>query len=162
MAKPGDAGQRFLDLHRRAGRSDDVPVGAGCQISRARSFYRGGAEQLYDPTDLGTCQKISAKRRENKKSTRHTLELRRFGESAARAGFQAEPHLAGLSKRRPNGDYVSWPGLFAVSSEPVTPPFFYGWIIAAISMLAGFFSAGVSNITMAWGSERSSPGYPLT
>ena len=44
----------------------------------------------------------------------------------------------------------------------MTPPFFYGWIIAAISMLAGFFSAGVSNITMAWGSERSSPGYPLT
>jgi MFS family permease len=31
----------------------------------------------------------------------------------------------------------------------VTPPFFYGWIIVAISMLAGFFSAGVSNITMA-------------
>jgi MFS family permease len=31
----------------------------------------------------------------------------------------------------------------------VTPPFFYGWIIVAISMIAGFFSAGVSNITMA-------------
>jgi predicted MFS family arabinose efflux permease len=31
----------------------------------------------------------------------------------------------------------------------VTTPFFYGWIIVAISMLAGFFSAGVSNITMA-------------
>ena len=31
----------------------------------------------------------------------------------------------------------------------MTPPFFYGWIIVAISMLAGFFSAGVSNITMA-------------
>ncbi|HEU4341162.1 MAG TPA: MFS transporter [Candidatus Binatia bacterium] len=28
-------------------------------------------------------------------------------------------------------------------------PFFYGWIIVAISMVAGFFSAGVSNITMA-------------
>jgi hypothetical protein len=36
----------------------------------------------------------------------------------------------------------------------VTPPFFYRWIIVAISMLAGFFSAGVSNITMAWGSAR--------
>lgn len=31
----------------------------------------------------------------------------------------------------------------------MTPPFFYGWIIVAISMVAGFFSAGVSNITMA-------------
>jgi MFS family permease len=31
----------------------------------------------------------------------------------------------------------------------VTLPFFYGWIIVAISMIAGFFSAGVSNITMA-------------
>lgn len=31
----------------------------------------------------------------------------------------------------------------------MTPPFFYGWIIVAISMLAGFFSAGVSNVTMA-------------
>jgi MFS family permease len=31
----------------------------------------------------------------------------------------------------------------------VTLPFFYGWIIVAISMVAGFFSAGVSNITMA-------------
>ena len=31
----------------------------------------------------------------------------------------------------------------------MTTPFFYGWIIVAISMLAGFFSAGVSNITMA-------------
>ena len=31
----------------------------------------------------------------------------------------------------------------------MTPLFFYGWIIVAISMLAGFFSAGVSNITMA-------------
>jgi MFS family permease len=31
----------------------------------------------------------------------------------------------------------------------VTPPFFYGWIIVAISMVAGFFAAGVSNITMA-------------
>jgi MFS family permease len=31
----------------------------------------------------------------------------------------------------------------------VTPPFFYGWIIVAISMVAGFFSAGVSNVTMA-------------
>jgi MFS family permease len=30
----------------------------------------------------------------------------------------------------------------------VTLPFFYGWIIVAISMVAGFFSAGVSNITM--------------
>jgi MFS family permease len=30
----------------------------------------------------------------------------------------------------------------------VTLPFFYGWIIVAISMIAGFFSAGVSNITM--------------
>jgi MFS family permease len=31
----------------------------------------------------------------------------------------------------------------------VALPFFYGWIIVAISMIAGFFSAGVSNITMA-------------
>jgi MFS family permease len=31
----------------------------------------------------------------------------------------------------------------------VTPPFFYGWIIVAISMIAGFFSAGVSIVTMA-------------
>jgi MFS family permease len=31
----------------------------------------------------------------------------------------------------------------------VTPLFFYGWIIVAISMIAGFFSAGVSNVTMA-------------
>jgi MFS family permease len=31
----------------------------------------------------------------------------------------------------------------------VTPPFFYGWIIVAISMVAGFFSAGVSNVVMA-------------
>jgi MFS family permease len=31
----------------------------------------------------------------------------------------------------------------------VTLPFFYGWIIVAISMVAGFFSAGVSNVTMA-------------
>lgn len=30
----------------------------------------------------------------------------------------------------------------------MTLPFFYGWIIVAISMVAGFFSAGVSNITM--------------
>jgi len=30
----------------------------------------------------------------------------------------------------------------------VTLPFFYGWIIVTISMVAGFFSAGVSNITM--------------
>jgi MFS family permease len=31
----------------------------------------------------------------------------------------------------------------------VTLPFFYGWIIVAISMVAGFFSSGVGNITMA-------------
>jgi MFS family permease len=31
----------------------------------------------------------------------------------------------------------------------VALPVFYGWIIVAISMVAGFFSAGVSNITMA-------------
>lgn len=31
----------------------------------------------------------------------------------------------------------------------MTLPFFYGWIIVTISMVAGFFSAGVSNITMA-------------
>ena len=31
----------------------------------------------------------------------------------------------------------------------MTPPFFYGWIIVAISMIAGFCSAGVSNVTMA-------------
>jgi hypothetical protein len=30
----------------------------------------------------------------------------------------------------------------------VTLSFFYGWIIVGISMIAGFFSAGVSNITM--------------
>jgi MFS family permease len=31
----------------------------------------------------------------------------------------------------------------------VALPFFYGWTIVAIAMVAGFFSAGVSNITMA-------------
>lgn len=31
----------------------------------------------------------------------------------------------------------------------MTPPFFYGWLIVAIVMLAGFLAAGVSNITMA-------------
>jgi MFS family permease len=31
----------------------------------------------------------------------------------------------------------------------VALPFFYGWIIVAIAMVAGFFAAGVSNITMA-------------
>jgi MFS family permease len=31
----------------------------------------------------------------------------------------------------------------------VTPPFFYGWIIVGISMLAGFLGSGVSNVTMA-------------
>src|SRR5215510_7059413 len=100
MAKAGDARQRFLDLHRCAGRRDDFPVGVGSQVSRSRGFYRGGAEQLYDPTDLGADQKISAKRRKNKKSIRHTLELRRFGESAAHARFQVEPRLARLSARR--------------------------------------------------------------
>src|SRR5262249_25574562 len=88
----------------------------------------------------------SAERCKNKKGIRHTLELRRFGESAAHARFQTEPRLAGLSARRAT---VSQPRFCAVNSEPVTPPFFYGWIIVAISMLAGFFSAGVSNITMA-------------
>ena len=29
------------------------------------------------------------------------------------------------------------------------PPFFYGWIIVAIAMIAGFISSGVSNVTMA-------------
>src|SRR5262249_18784116 len=100
MAKAGNAGQRFLDLYRCAGRGDDVPVGVGSQVSRPRGFYSGGAEQLYDPTDLGAGQKISAKRRENKKRIRHPLELRRFGESAAHAGFKAESRLAGLSARR--------------------------------------------------------------
>ena len=85
------------------GRGDDLPVGAGSQVSRARSFYCGGAEQLYDPTHFGTCQKISTERRENKKSIRRTLELRRFGESAADAWFQAESRLAGLSERRATG-----------------------------------------------------------
>jgi len=28
-------------------------------------------------------------------------------------------------------------------------PFFYGWLIVAITMVAGFLAAGVSNITMA-------------
>src|SRR5258706_11602933 len=28
-------------------------------------------------------------------------------------------------------------------------PFFYGWIIVAIAMIAGFISSGVSNVTMA-------------
>jgi MFS family permease len=28
-------------------------------------------------------------------------------------------------------------------------PFFYGWLIVAIAMIAGFFSSGVSNVTMA-------------
>src|SRR4030095_13953778 len=104
MAKPGDARERFLDLRRCAGRGDDVPVGVGSQVSRARSFYRGGAEQLYDPTDLGTYQEVFAEGRKNKKSIRRALELRRFGESAADAWLPAEPRLAGLSKRRPNGD----------------------------------------------------------
>jgi sugar phosphate permease len=31
----------------------------------------------------------------------------------------------------------------------VTPPFFYGWIIVGIAMLAGFLGSGVSNVTMA-------------
>src|SRR5215813_9599492 len=100
MAQAGDTGQRFLDLYRCAGRGDDVPVGVGSQVSRPRGFYRGGAEQLYDPTDLGAGQKISTKRRKNKKSIRHALELRRFGESTAHARFQAAPRLARLSARR--------------------------------------------------------------
>jgi MFS family permease len=33
--------------------------------------------------------------------------------------------------------------------SPVTLPFFYGWLIVAIVMLAGVLAAGVSNITMA-------------
>src|SRR5215510_16331068 len=107
MAQAGDTGQRFLDLYRRAGRGDDVPVSVGSQVSRPRSFYSGGAEQLYDPTDLGAGQKISTKRRKNKKSIRHTLELCRFGESAADARFQAEPRLAGLSARSANHDFFS-------------------------------------------------------
>ncbi|HYJ16845.1 MAG TPA: MFS transporter, partial [Candidatus Limnocylindria bacterium] len=28
-------------------------------------------------------------------------------------------------------------------------PFFYGWIIVVIAMVAGFFASGVSNVTMA-------------
>ena len=28
-------------------------------------------------------------------------------------------------------------------------PFFYGWLIVAIAMIAGFISSGVSNVTMA-------------
>jgi len=31
----------------------------------------------------------------------------------------------------------------------VTPPFFYGWVIVGIAMLAGFLGSGVSNVTMA-------------
>ena len=31
----------------------------------------------------------------------------------------------------------------------MTLPFFYGWLIVAITMVAGFLAAGVSNITMA-------------
>jgi MFS family permease len=31
----------------------------------------------------------------------------------------------------------------------VTLPFFYGWIIVGIAMLAGFLGSGVSNVTMA-------------
>lgn len=31
----------------------------------------------------------------------------------------------------------------------MTPPFFYGWIIVGIAMLAGFLGSGVSNVTMA-------------
>jgi len=36
-----------------------------------------------------------------------------------------------------------------VEGEPVTLPFFYGWVIVAIVVLAGVLAAGVSNITMA-------------
>gem|GEM_PF-6596150 len=28
-------------------------------------------------------------------------------------------------------------------------PFFYGWVIVVIAMIAGFFSSGVCNVTMA-------------
>ena len=31
----------------------------------------------------------------------------------------------------------------------MTPPFFYGWVIVGIAMLAGFLGSGVSNVTMA-------------
>ena len=31
----------------------------------------------------------------------------------------------------------------------MTLPFFYGWIIVGIAMLAGFLGSGVSNVTMA-------------
>jgi MFS family permease len=36
-----------------------------------------------------------------------------------------------------------------VEGEPVTLPFFYGWVIVVIVVLAGVLAAGVSNITMA-------------
>src|SRR5262245_7732289 len=127
MAQSSDPRQRFLDLHRRAGRRDDLPVGVGSPVLWPRGFYRGGAAQLYDPTDLGAGQKISAKRRKNKKGIRHTLELRRFSKSAAHARSQAESCVAGLSARRASDDRSGEPRFCAVNSEPVTPPFFYGW-----------------------------------
>lgn len=34
-------------------------------------------------------------------------------------------------------------------ASPVSGRFFYGWIIVAISMVAGFLGSGLSNITMA-------------
>jgi len=39
--------------------------------------------------------------------------------------------------------------LFAIEGRCVILPFFYGWLIVAITMVAGFLAAGVSNITMA-------------
>ena len=123
MAKPGDAGKRFLDLYRRAGRGNDVPVGVGSEVSWTRSFYRVGAEQLHGSTDVGAGQKISAEGRKNKKSIRDTLELRRFGEGAADAWFRTEPRLAGLSKRSLNHNLVNCNSYiaFAVHGSRTSP-----------------------------------------
>src|SRR5262247_4708388 len=39
--------------------------------------------------------------------------------------------------------------LSPIEGRCVILPFFYGWLIVAITMVAGFLAAGVSNITMA-------------
>ena len=77
---------------------------------------------MIQPT-VGADQKISAKRRKNKKSIRHTLELRRFSESAADAWFQAEPRLAGLSARSLNQNLVNCNSYiaFAVHGSRTSP-----------------------------------------
>ena len=117
MAKPGDAGQRFLDLHRRSGCSADVPVGAGGEFSQPRGFHRGSAQQLYDPIHPRTYQEVLAEGSQNKESKRKPLELCRFDKSAAYAWFQTEPHLAGLSRRRANVQRTKLNSLFTVAAR---------------------------------------------